>query len=59
MVHYLGSNGRNSICGSSQSFPAPFIDLTFFLISWITGCQNFSSHVIANKSFYNKVSTVQ
>jgi len=25
VVLYLGSNGRNSICGSSQSFPAPFI----------------------------------
>lgn len=59
VVHYLGRDGRNSIRGSSQSFPAPFIDLTFFLISCITGCQDFSSHVIANKSFYNNASTVQ
>lgn len=59
VVLYLGSNRRKSICGSSQSFPASFTDLAFFLISCITRCQGFSSHVTANKLFYNKVSTVQ
>lgn len=28
MILHLGSNARNSICGSSQSFPAPFTALT-------------------------------